>query len=170
MFFFETNTGAATLAKYRTFKSIRRNLFTEAIRPQRDLKPFITPLMTSQCQHAEFTRWQGHLHLLVLSITFQCVTHIFAPFLPQGHFSLLTSNGFAHLTFFFFYHIARPTVAQLCDCVRWQVWYHTDHLRQVEPQGLARHWRAKIEALCTFATYRVKGSCGCTVPGLLVHF
>lgn len=103
IFFSETNTGAATLAKYRTFKSIRRNLFTEAIRPQRDLKPFITPLMTRQCQHAEFTRWQGHLHLLVLSITFQCVTHIFAPFLPQGHFSLFSSNGFAHLTSFFFF-------------------------------------------------------------------
>lgn len=87
--FFETNTGAATLAKYRTFKSIRRNLFTEAIRPQRDLKPFITPLMTSQCQHAEFTRWQGHLHLHVLSITFQCVTHIFAPFFTRTFFPLL---------------------------------------------------------------------------------
>lgn len=97
-----------TLAKYRTFKSIRRNLFTEAIRPQRDLKPFITPLMTSLCQHAEFTRWQGHLHLHVLSITFQCVTIIFAPFLPQGHFPLFSSNGFAHLTFFFFFfHTAK---------------------------------------------------------------
>lgn len=72
---------------HRAFKSIQRNPSPEAIRPQRDLKPFITPLMTSQCQHAELMPWQGHLRLHILSITFQRVTHIFAPLPPQGHFA-----------------------------------------------------------------------------------
>lgn len=85
----ETHESRKILQNYAALKSIRRNLFTEAIRPQRDLEPFITPLMTSQCQHAQLTRRQGHLNLLVLSIIFQCVTcnlRDFAPFSPQGHF------------------------------------------------------------------------------------
>lgn len=87
----ETHESRKILQIYAPFKSIRRNLFTEAIRPERDLEPFITPLMTSRCQHAQLIRRQGHLNLLVLSIIFQCVTcnlRHFAPFSPQGHFVL----------------------------------------------------------------------------------
>lgn len=93
-----------TLAKYRPFKSIQHNLLTEAIRPQRDLKPFISPLMTRQCQHAEFIRWEGHLHHHVLSITFQRVTPIFAPSSPQGHFVSSCQMDFCHSTYFIFSH------------------------------------------------------------------
>lgn len=116
----ETHESRYILQNYAALKSIRRNLFTEAIRPQRDLEPFITPLMTSQCQHAQLTRRQGHLNLLVLSIIFQRVTcnlRHFAPFSP--HFvsscrreSLILKWSFAAIMWvFFFLTLARPTSA-----------------------------------------------------------